>query len=442
MNTPWLGFEDFSTPDMLSGDIACDYLVVGGGLTGLSIAYHLAKEAGGEKSVIVIDAKQPGFGASAKSSGMIGPGIGLQFHKLIKKYGMQMSQKMFAQTQQAVSYTVNAILDDGLRCDLEVGRQLKVSKNYFSTSRLKLEREALVQAGFDIPHLDGNALKEVVGTDKYQYALQYTGAATVNPMRLVQSLVRSITDAGGKVFFNTIADLNDINNISTKGLLKTGEGSIKFTKLILAINGFSHSQRVQESRVIPISTSMLMSGEMTENQLSSLGLSNKTGVIESTRLFNYFRLTKDKRLLFGGGKPCYSREIVSDINMQWEPRSIIYIQLMKSFRRLFPKLENVDFPYRWSGTIGVTLDNFPVVHISKNETIDIVSGWCGHGLAMAFLNGRRYADLQLKNNRGLRFPWMRTQAQYLAPSVVLESATNGYVSYLNGVDKLERSLGG
>jgi len=440
MDQPWLGFEDFSLPASLSGNVTCDYLIVGGGLTGLSIAYHLLKLAQKGKSITIIDAKWPGFGASAKSSGMIGPGVGLQFHLLTKKHGEHAARMMFIETQKAVKYATNEILNFKLNCDLNVGKQIKVAKDCYSASRLKLERESLIKAGFDVPCLTGKALQNQLGTKLYQYALQYNGTATVNPMKLVQSLIYRITELGGKVFFNTPANLNNIDIISKRHTLKAGQGSIKFKKLILATNGFSREQGVQENRVIPISTSMIMSNILTKSQLSNLGLIANTAVIESSRLFNYFRLTEDRRLLFGGSTPCYSKEKVAHDAPKWKPDIKIYRQLRKKFRQIFPKVDSFSFPYQWSGTIGATLDNFPVVSASNDKSVDTIVGWCGHGLAMSMLYGKRYADLQFGNDIN-SFPWMRSKAPYLAPAGLLAPVTNGYISYMSTLDKFESVLG-
>jgi gamma-glutamylputrescine oxidase len=439
MDNFWLGFKDFANPGPLQDDVVCDYLIVGAGVTGLSIAYHLLKSSHRKKNVVIIDAKSPGFGASGKSSGMLGPGIGLQFHKLVEKYGIDVASMAFAETQQAVRYSISEISAAKLNCDIKIGKQLKVAKDRYSMERLKLEGEVLARAGFDIPYLGQRDVMQQVGVNSYKSALQYNEAATVNPVKLLQGLVSNVISLGGKVYFNTPINLKNIGSESVKKFIKIGEGSIRFDRVVLTTNGFSGAQGVQKNRVIPISTSMIVSETLTEKQLDSLGLASDIGVIESSRLFNYFRLTEGNQLLFGGGKPCYSKENISNKN-DWEPNDKIYSKLMHDFSRLYPDVTGLVFSHQWSGTIGVTLDNFPVVHVGGDGNIDSVMGWCGHGLAMSFLTGKRYSDMQ-QGAPMPPFPWLRSRAPYLAPSILLGTAANGYLACMSGVDALEFTVG-
>lgn len=437
---PWPGLNGFRHPVPLAGDAKCDYLIVGAGLTGLSIAYHLLKVSHGQVRVIVIDANTFGFGASGRSSGMIGPGIGLQFHRLVAKYGARTAQEMFSETQSAVRYAMEEIEGADFQCDFSRGVQLKVAKDRYSASRLSEERASLLRAGFSVPAYQGSELSDRVGTSAYAYGFSYDEAATVNPMKLIQSLTSKILRMGGEVKCETEGSFGNLRELSRSRTLMTDRGAVQFNKIVIATNGFSGGQGVQAGRVIPISTALVMSDRLDDMQLASLGIAENTGVIEASRLFNYFRVTSDCRVLFGGGKPCYSVQSAGSGARRWQPPRRVYDELLQDFRLLFPSAYNLSFPNRWSGTIGATLDNLPVVDVT-DEPISLAIGWCGHGLAMAFLNGKRYAE-RVIHRREATMPWVRRRAPYLAPSALLPCATNSYVSFLAAIDGIEQNFGG
>ncbi|HFF9477457.1 TPA: NAD(P)/FAD-dependent oxidoreductase [Serratia marcescens] len=409
-------------------NIECDHLIIGAGFTGLSMAYHLLRRAGSRKKVVVIDARELGAGASGRNSGMLGPGIGAQYYILEKRYGRLQAKALFQQTLDAVKYSIGLIERENFDCDMVIGSQFKVATNAANEKRLRQEALALNRAEFSTAMLEGDALRNIVNAPAYHFGLEYRGTATINPAKLLFAMASKVTSLGGKIYLNAPCQALQRHCATSHGI------KIRFERAVAATNGYAPLLGMQPGRVIPVSTSLLLSAPMSGAQRSALGMARQHAIIDSRRIFNYFRLTPDHRLLFGGGVPFYSSAAVMARQFKHMPEpAALCERLSADLQRYLPQLGGLAIEQFWSGTIGVTLDNFPVVSINEG-TVDAVLGCCGHGLALSLAYGAIYAEQRGTIMRE-DYPWRRTNAPYLSPAPLLPLASNGYIQFLRWRDR-------
>ncbi|NWB99525.1 FAD-binding oxidoreductase [Pseudomonas gingeri] len=412
----------------LCADAECDHLIIGAGLAGLSAAYHILKKFGACRKVIVVDANHLGSGASGRNSGMIGPGIGKQYHLLVKQYGDVKAREIFAHTLEALNYSTQLIRKEKLDCDLVIGSQFKVSTNAANDRQLRLEGEALIASGFEIRTYDRQALKGIVDSPVYLAGLEYANTATIDPMKLVVSLAKEILAMGGEIYVNTRCAKPQEHTVAANG------HTLRFSRALLATNGFTPSLSVLRGRVMPISTSLMLSAPLSPSQRAQLGLQPHHAIIDVRRIFNYFRVTSDHRLLFGGGAPFYSTEGVLRRQFNGTPEAYkTYEGLSTGLKEILPQLASTQIEKVWSGTIGVTLDNFPVINRGQSS-VDSMVGCCGHGLALSLAYGASYANWLEEFSCGPKLPWYRSSAPYLAPPALLPLASNSYIKFLRWAD--------
>lgn len=423
---PW-DFDKGSSAQqvMLSGEHRYQYAVVGGGFTGLSAAYHLAKLYGGDR-ICLIESEHVGAGASGRNSGMIGPGVWGQYHKMVNKFGERLAASMFSHTQTSVAEAIKLIQFEDLSCDLVVGSQYKVATTDYQVMNLQSEIEALKSSQFEVGFLDSENIKKIVRSEKYLMALHYKNSATVNPLALARELKRKIQLMGVDVY-----ELSPIERIQKgkNSRLEARTGSVKADQIIIALNGYMPSMNFLKNRVFPISTHLLMTKPLSSRQLANIGLDKCNAIIDCRNIFNFYRLTSDNRLIFGGGTPVFSHPDKNNpINLSAKKRLIN--ELVGTFDSLSPD----DIHLLWSGTMGFTIDNLPVVGRLPDTNITLAGAWCGHGLALSLANGKYLAESFSGNPNESLLPWNRVSSPLMPPGKLLKPSISTYIAILSGAD--------
>ena len=183
--------------------------------------------------------------------------------------------------------------------------------------------------------------------------------------------------------------------------------------MVVASSGYASTLNLHPGRLIPLHLRVLLTEPLAGAQLEGLGWQGREGVIDSRRVFNYFRLTDDDRILFGGGRPRYT----------WGGRPADrpaegpdLDRLVRAFRQRFPTLADLPIARSWTGVIAYTLDTLPVIaHAPGHERVIFVGGWCGHGIALSVLSGRWVRELIAEGGPREALPWSRPSPP-LAPT--------------------------
>lgn len=426
----WLsGIVKTQTPALM-GDFQADVAIVGGGLTGLSAAYHLKKQRP-KLEIIVLEAGLIGSGASGASTGMLGPGVGGSIIQLRKKFGDLTARRMYGVSVAAVEASLSLIREESLACELEHSEQLLVARTESQARALFEQSQSFQELGFELPYLDRDCLNKRLRNDVYHGGIAYKHAALVNPAALCQELARVVTEKGVKIF-----QMSPVTKIQAgeHALIELENGSIRARQVVVATNAFAPQLGLLEGRVTPLYTHVLLTDPLSSLQLAELGWEQREAIVEFRNLFNYFRLTPDNRILFGGGSP----QLADARRTKGLPDAVHQRAIRKverDFRRVFPSLRELPLARTWSGPMGFTLDRLPILgRLAVDSNILFAGAWCGHGLALATASGAVIAK-QMTRECEERLPWIRNKAPWLPPDPLRRMGIAMYLGLLELSDR-------
>ncbi len=355
----------------LEEDTDCDVCIIGAGYTGLSAALHLADSG---MNVLLLDAHRIGWGASGRNGGQLGSGQRLDQEQLESMLGQAKAHSLWDLAEESKHLVHGLIKRHAIECDYQAGimhvdhrrRFVEGSKTYAA----KLEKDY----GYDkIRFLDQPEVRSLMESDAYFGGTLDMGAGHLHPLDLALGLGRAALKAGVRVFENTKVTGLEAGNIVR---VSTQRSCVNARFVLLACNGYlGQLDQAVARRVMPINNFVIATSPMPQERAQSL-IRNRAAIADSKFVVNYFRLSKDNRLLFGGGEN-YGYRFPDDI------KSFV----RKHMLQIYPQLSDVDIEYGWGGTLGITMNRMP--HLARlAPNILSASGYSGHGIGMATLCGK------------------------------------------------------
>lgn len=360
----------------LQGEQACDVCVVGGGYAGLSTALHLSRKG---YKVILLESRRVGWGASGRNGGQLGSGQRKDNDELEKLTSKSVARELWQLAEEAKD-TAKALIEEfAIDCDLKSG---KISAGYKPSHAKHLMDYADYlneEYGYDqIRGVSKQEMGEMLGTDIYFGGSLDSGAAHLHPLNYALGLARAATTCGAEIFEKS--PVTEIQRSSQRTLVKLRDGTVNARYVAVCCNGYLGSLLPElASRIMPINNFIIATsplGEATARQI----IRDDVAVADSKFVVDYFRLSRDHRLLFGGGET-YTRRFPTDI------KSFVRKYMLK----VFPQLDTVPIEYGWGGTLAITLNRMPSVGRLEGD-IYYTQGFSGHGVAMATLMGKLSAE--------------------------------------------------
>jgi len=268
--------------------------------------------------------------------------------------------------------------------------------------------------------------------------LAYPGSGQLNPALLVRGLKRAVLAHGVRIYEHTpVAAITPGRPVQ----LDLGGATLVADRVVLATNAHTPSLGFLAGQVVPLQTHVGMTEPLTSSQLAELDWAGRNSFSDKRQVFDYYRLTRDNRLVFGGGRPVYQSSRghraagatdVADPRVWQAQRGLV--------ARTFPSLTGVTIARQWAGTVGMTLDRFPVIGELAPGVI-VAGGWSGHGVHLATASGALIADLVLdRQNPHGQLPWIRSKAPRVPPDPVRGAGLKAYVRALQCADRLESLL--
>ncbi|MDH5797991.1 MAG: FAD-binding oxidoreductase [Paracoccaceae bacterium] len=357
------------------GRVRADVCVVGGGYTGLSAALHLAKKG---LDVVLLEAHRIGFGASGRNGGHVGTGMRQDQDWLEQKVGLKRAKELWGLGLEAVEL-VGDLAGQGAR-DCEFTRGIVHAdhrKRYVADTHGYVRK---LNEDYEYPKiraLGREEIQEIVGSPDYHGGSLDEGAAHIHPLRFAVTLGEQATAAGVKIFENSrVVSIDKGATVS----VKTTKAEVQADHLVLACNGYLGGLEPQvAARVMPINNFIGATRPLSDAERRII-LRKNVAVSDSRFVVNYFRMSSDNRLLFGGGES-YGYRFPRDLDgIVRKPMSIVY-----------PHLADIDFDFTWGGTLAITMTRMPYFkRISGN--ILSASGYSGHGVPIATLAGKLIAE--------------------------------------------------
>lgn len=356
--------------DPLDGEVRADVAVIGAGYTGLSTALHAAQKG---QSVVVIDAHRVGFGASGRNGGQVGTGWNKDQRWLAAKLGADTARHLWDLTVEAKALTRDLVASHAPDAAYKPG----VLQGEWTTSgALEAADYVLWLAdtyGYQTEFLDREAMREICRTKVYRGGVLDWDAGHLHPLRYVLGLARGAEAAGA-----TIHEMTEATAIEP-GLVTCTTGRIRAEHIVVAGNGYLPDLNGQISeRVMPIN-SFIAATEPLGDRADEV-LTKDVAVADDKFVVNYFRLSEDKRLLFGG-RENYGLGFPTDIEGA----------LRRRMTALFPQLDGVGIDYHWGGTLGITMTRLPMMRRLAPGVL-AAGGFSGHGVALTGLAGKIMAE--------------------------------------------------
>ena len=358
-----------------TGDIKCDVCVVGGGFSGLSTALHLAERG---YDVVLLEAHRIGFGASGRNGGQVGTGQRRDQDDLERMVGKDHARQLWDISRQAQQLVRNLCNDPLVDTPYHRGIIHAAHKQAHVKPEQDYARKLASEYGHEnIQPLDRDELRALVNSEAYYGGSLDLDAGHVHPLRLALGIARKAEAAGARIFENT-----RVAHVSTDGgnRIETADAAITAKYLVMACNGYlGRLQSEVASHVMPINSYVVATEPMDPAQQESL-IAQNYAVADTKFVVNYFRFSEDHRLIFGGTES-YGYRFPNDI-----PAAV-----RKPMTAIFPQLADIRIDYGWGGTLGITMNRMPDFRRLSSTALSI-SGYSGHGVAMATLGGQIAAD--------------------------------------------------
>ena len=355
----------------LEEDIVCDVCVIGGGYMGLTTALHLA-EAGFD--VALLEAHRVAWGASGRNGGQVGSGQRVEQDDLEKQFGFDKALSLWQLGEDSknlvrsliAKHQIDAEYKSGIiHADLE-SKDVSSTHDYVDLLRERYSYE-------NIEALNHEQIRNHLGSEAYFGGYLDTGSGHLHPLKFALGLAEAALKAGVRVFEKTqVIELQE----GDPAQVLTSKGCVSAKFVVLGCNGYLGKlhQRVA-ARVMPINNYIIATESLGKDLARSL-IRDDVAVGDSKFVINYYRLSNDHRLLFGGGES-YSYKFPTDISGL----------VQKHMLSVYPQLRQCKIDYAWGGTLGITVNRLPhVTRLSAN--ILSASGFSGHGVAMATLAGQ------------------------------------------------------
>lgn len=358
----------------LYGETTADVCVIGAGFTGLSAALHLAQKG---LSVVVLDAHRAGFGASGRNGGQVSSGYNKNQQWLTRKLGAGPARALWDMADEAKSdlRTLAQTHAPDARYTAGIAHGAYTAREADDGAR---DADFLNQNyGYDqIQTLDRAAIQSIVQTPHYQGGTLDMGAGHIHPLRYVLGLARASEAAGVRIF-----ERAEVHNIAqgTPASVQTNNGRVKADHVIIAGNGYLPGIAPKVSaKVMPINSFIGATAPLGAK--AAQVLARDIAVADSKFVVNYYRLSEDNRLLFGG-RESYSIGFPKDIETALHARMV----------HLFPQLAGIKFDYVWGGTLGITMSRLPAVQRVAPNILS-AAGFSGHGVALSGFAGKLMAE--------------------------------------------------
>lgn len=359
----------------LQGDREFDVCIVGAGYSGLSTGLHLAEKG---YNVAIVEGAKVGWGASGRNGGQIVNGLNASLQVIERRYGKDTANFVAGLVMEGGDIIRQRVEKYDIKCDLKHG-------NVFAglTGAHMRELEARLKLwqshGIDSQEMLSKAqVRQHVGSDLYEGGMIDHKGGHMHPLNLALGEAAAFEQNGGTIFEHS--PVVSVDTEAARPSVRTAAGTISCKTLILC--GNAYLGRVVPTlswRVMPVSTQVMATKSLEEELARSL-IPTDTCVEDVRYVLDYFRLSADNRLLFGGGT-VYGGSDPADIEKK----------LRRNLDKVFPQLKDVEIEYAWSGNLALSFSRVPQMGRIGNNTY-FAHGYSGHGVTGSHTFGRILAE--------------------------------------------------
>lgn len=355
---------------VLEDDIRAQVCVVGGGYSGLSAALHLL-ESGHE--VALVDGARIGWGASGRNGGQIVNGLNASLGRIRKAYGQETADFVGGLLTRGNGIIRRFIADYGIQCDL---KEKNLYAAYTEAHMRELRDKQALWARYgmnDHELLDKAAFKTYVNSDVYVGGMIDHSGGHIHPLNLALGEAAAVVRLGGRVFEHTL--VTEVIPEADGVRVLTEKGSVRAQQVVVCGNAYlDKAVPALRDRIMPASTQIIATEPLGD--LAHELIPSDVCVEDIRYILDYYRLSADKRMLFGGGT-VYGGTDPADIEAKIRP----------NMEKVFPQLKGVKVDYAWSGNFALSFSRVPQMG-ELHPRIKFAHGYSGHGVTGAHLFGQ------------------------------------------------------
>jgi glycine/D-amino acid oxidase-like deaminating enzyme len=358
----------------LDADKRVAVAIVGGGFTGLSTALHLAELGVG---VAVLEAHEPGWGASGNNGGQVNPGLKHDPDRIEADFGADLGGRMIAFSYGTTNFTFDLIRRYQIPCEARQNGTLRAAYNEAGAAAIESTAKQCIRRGMPVELLGRQQMREVTGSDRYLCAMLDRRGGDLHPLSYARGLARAAIAAGAAVHGETPA--LSLTRDGNGWRIQTPRATVRADKVLLATNGFSDDLWPGLRRsIVPVFSSIAATAPLSEDVVRAI-MPARSVLYESGHITVYYRIDANNRLLMGGRGP-----------MRWieKPSDVAY--LIRYAERLWPQIKGAQWTHGWNSRLAITPDHYPHVH-EPAENLLISLGCNGRGVALSTAMGGQLA---------------------------------------------------
>jgi glycine/D-amino acid oxidase-like deaminating enzyme len=362
----------------LTEDISCDIAIVGGGLTGVATAVELSERG---YSVVLLEANRIGWGASGRNGGQVTGSLSgdtAMLKQLQVQQGTDAARFVWNLRWRGQDIIKQRISAYQIECDLVHGH-LHTAWTKSAIPALKQTLHEADQWGFDgkIKWLDREQIQKLLGTELYHGGVYNQRNFHLHSLNLCLGEARAAVSLGCKIFEQT-----HVTQLESNGspVLQTAGGKVTAQTVVLAGNAYHHLCQPQlKGLLIPAVLGNMTTEPLSAEQLQMIN-PKRLAVYDSRLVLDYYRVTADNRLMFGGGTNYSGREIRN-----------VEASLRPALEKTFPILQGINIDYEWTCTAGIVPNRIPLLG-RATDNVYYAQGYSGHGIASSHVLAEILAD--------------------------------------------------
>ncbi len=364
----------FRRLEPLNGSVAADVCVIGGGFTGLSSALHLAERG---YKVVLLEQARIGWGASGRNGGQINLGLRKGPEELIAAFGETRAKQLFNMSEEARQLIVERVAKHNIACDLKPGTLHVASKardqKWMEDEVVCLER---VYGYKGAKFLDKRQTRAELGSEIFHAGVKDSGGGHLHPLNYAQGLAEAAMAAGAQLHEQSHVVRIDKGNVNR---VVTADGEVQAKYVILGCNAYLGDLEPRiAGKIMPIANFVIGTEPLSENEARD-AITNDVCVCDTKFVVSYWRLSADRRILFGGGER-YNTHPPADIGAFVQP----YLA------RVYPQYAHKNIDFGWGGMLAITASRLP--QLGRMGNIFFAHGYSGQGVATTGLAGKLIAE--------------------------------------------------